>query len=145
MRASAVVQTPYGSHRVAHPTHLAPHRPAQSPSRRHRCRRWPALTRPFHPSPVPYGHRRVYSLLPSCVVAPLPAPRPRLLFRGVAFRIANCRLEIGDCAVSLNLKSAICNLQSGRGVGKFLWRFAPAAARHQPSAVIIAYTRYKLD
>jgi len=51
MRASAVVQTPCGSHRVAHPTHLAPHRPAQSPSRRHRCRRWPALTRPFHPSP----------------------------------------------------------------------------------------------
>jgi len=71
--------------RWAGPTHLAPHRPAQSPSRRHRCRRWESLTLPFHPSPVPEGHRRVCSLLPSCVVAPFPAPRPRLLFREVAF------------------------------------------------------------
>ena len=50
------------------------------------------LPYPFSASPVPEGHRRVCSLLPSCVAAPLPAPRPRLLFRGVAFRIANCRL-----------------------------------------------------
>jgi len=102
MRASAVVQAPYGSHRVAHPTHLAPHRPAQSPSRRHRCRRWPALTRPFHPlpgvggwglgvgysnpqPPTPNPSRRVCSLLPSFVASTLPPPRPRLLFRGVAF------------------------------------------------------------
>src|SRR4051812_29019981 len=31
-----------------------------------------------------------------------------------------------------------------RGVGKFLWRFAPAAARHQPSEDIIAQAMHNL-
>ena len=73
MRASAVVQTPCGSHRLAHPTHLAPHRPAQSPSRRHRCRRWPALTRPFHPSLEAGGWRLEAGLPVSNPQPPVPS------------------------------------------------------------------------
>ena len=42
---------------------------------------------PFHPLPVPHmcGHRRDYSLLPSCVTAALPRRCPTLRFRWVAF------------------------------------------------------------
>jgi hypothetical protein len=48
----AVVRAPCGSYRPAHPTHLALHQPAQSPGRRHCCRRRCALTAPFHPLPA---------------------------------------------------------------------------------------------
>ena len=41
---------------------------------------------------------------------------------------------------SLGPQSSVLNPDIGRGVGKFLWRFAPAAACHQPSASIIAHT-----
>lgn len=53
MRVNEVVQTPCGSYQVAHPTHLAPHQSAQSPSRRYCYPRWCALTAPFHPLPDP--------------------------------------------------------------------------------------------
>ncbi len=53
MRVNEVVQTPCGSHQVAHPTHLAPHQSAQSPSRVCCHPRWCALTAPFHPLPEP--------------------------------------------------------------------------------------------
>jgi hypothetical protein len=74
MRTNVVVQAPCGSHRVARPTHLAPHQPAQSPGRRHRCRRRCALTAPFQPSPV--RHAPSAGLLAVAVLrrAPL-APR----------------------------------------------------------------------
>jgi hypothetical protein len=41
--------------RKAHPTRLASHQPAQSPSRHHCWQRWWAVTPPFHPSPFPAG------------------------------------------------------------------------------------------
>jgi hypothetical protein len=48
----AVVRAPRGSYCPARPTHLALHQLAQSPGRRHRCRRRCALTAPFHPWPA---------------------------------------------------------------------------------------------
>lgn len=99
-------------------------RPAQSPSRRHHCRRWSALTRPFHPSPVAW---RACSLLPSCVTRSLHHTRPRLLFRGVALR-SNAKVRMQHAKY---FASCICSLHlSGRGVGKFLW-IAPATAHRQ--------------
>jgi hypothetical protein len=85
---------------VAHPTHLAPHRPAQSPGRRHCCRRRCALTAPFHP--LPGNPWRDCSLLPSCVTCALWRVCPHLRFHGVAF----CQIH--------------CCASGRRGVGKFL-------------------------
>ncbi len=89
MRTSAVVNRGRNrSHTISPPHAPCSPQPAQSPGRRHCCRRRCALTAPFHPSPEPVGHRRVYSLLPSCVAPASPPARPRFLFRGAAFRLA---------------------------------------------------------
>jgi len=70
----------------AHPTRLAPHQPAQSPSQTHCCACWWALTPPFHPSPCrpEAGYRLVCSLLPSCVTGRLLHRCPTLRFQWVA-------------------------------------------------------------
>jgi len=96
----------------AHPTRLAPHQPAQSPSRSHRCDRWWALTPPFHPSPVPVlaGHRLVCSLLPSCVTDRLLRQRPTLRFQWVA-----CPTTVaGARSREVPQESALCSPATGR-------------------------------
>lgn len=89
-----------------------PHTPcspssAQSPGRRHHCRRRCALTAPFHPLPAP--HRRPSAGLLSVAV---------LRRAGVTTRAPPLMVSRGDVPP-----------RGGRGVGKFLWRVAPAAAR----------------
>jgi len=62
----------------AHPTRLAPHQPARSPSRPHCCDRWWALTPPFHPSPALTARSTPAGLLSVAVLrrrqSNLPAP-----------------------------------------------------------------------
>ena len=87
-----------------------------------------AITSPFQP--LPGQARRDCSLLPSCVAGGLRRPRPRLRFRGVAFRIENAelRMQKEDGAVFF-LPSAFC-LRSGGESGSSSG-FRPAAARRQ--------------
>ena len=104
---------------TACPTRLAPRQPAQSPGRRHYCRRRWALTPPFHPSPVQWElplpsagllsvavlrHQAVTNLVPHLAVSVggLPValkpqagsrevPLPRLDGTATAPLLAGCR------------------------------------------------------
>ncbi len=90
MRANTVVQTPPAWPRPAAPTGEPAPRTLLPIGQRSRLAADIAagagvlLPHPFTPHRA--GARRDCSLLPSCVAAPLPVPRPRLRFRGVAFR-----------------------------------------------------------
>ena len=104
---------------TACPTRLAPRQPAQSPGRRHYCRRRWALTPPFHPLPVP--HQAAIGGTPLCCRLASP---PRYRDGAPPSCFGGWPSQPG---------------QLGRGVGKFLCP-AYAEQRRTPCLHPRAYT-----